>query len=400
MSTVADQAFGFGTPFQAQIDYLRNKLRLPTDRWDDIMRSAHDRAFIVAGVAKADLLADLHQAVVERAVDGAGLQAFRKDFKAIVAKHGWTGWTGEGSTEGEAWRTRIIYQTNMSTSYSAGRWAQMSDPEVLRFHPYWRYIHADGVLHPRQQHLAWHGFTALSTHPFWRTHWAPNGFGCQCRIISVTKREGEASVRAGLGELPAGWNAIAPQTGDPVGVGKGFGYAPGASVDVALRQMVQDKLISYPPAISKALAADVGRYVNSTEAAASFAARVLADRSVTEPLFVGFVDAVDTVSPAAGTPVQGYFVTIPSDAPRHVEVSHGNDGKGQRAAMPADFEQVLSVLNDADQVKAGAKSRNGNATVVAVKKISGETYRAVFEVLPGKKNRALALLSMVIKTPK
>jgi len=69
----ATQSFGFGTPFQAQIDFLRQKLQLPTDRWDDIIRSAHDRAFIVAGAAKADLLADLHQAVIERAVDDAGL---------------------------------------------------------------------------------------------------------------------------------------------------------------------------------------------------------------------------------------------------------------------------------------------------------------------------------------
>jgi len=256
MSTSADQAFGFGTPFQAQIDYLRNKLRLPTERWDDIMRSAHDRAFIVAGVAKADLLADLHQAVVERAVDGAGLQAFRKDFKAIVAKHGWTGWTGEGSTEGEAWRTRIIYQTNMSTSYSAGRFQQMSDPEVLKFHPYWRYIHSDGVLNPRHQHLAWHGLTLRADHPFWKTHWAPNGFGCQCRITSVTRREGEASARAGLGEPPAGWDAIDPKTGDPIGIGKGFGYTPGASLRAELSRLVGSKVANLPKPLGRALAQD------------------------------------------------------------------------------------------------------------------------------------------------
>ncbi|MCB8748366.1 head morphogenesis protein [Rhodoferax sp. U2-2l] len=401
MSTaVADQAFGFGTPFQAQIDYLVQKLRLPTDRWDDIMRSAHDRAFIVAGAAKADLLADLHQAVVKSAADGAGLQAFRKDFKAIVAKHGWTGWTGEGTREGEAWRTRIIYQTNMATSYSAGRYQQMTDPEVLKLHPYWRYIHSDGVLNPRQQHLAWHGLTLRHDHPFWKSHWAPNGFGCHCRITSVTRREGEASARAGLGEPPAGWDAIDPATGEPVGIGKGFGYAPGANVNVPLRQMVQDKLISYPPAIAKAMAADIGRYINTTEAATAFAQRMLVDRSVTEPLFVGFVEAVDAVSAAAGSDVLGYFVTIPGDAPRHAESSHSHDGKGQRLAKPSDYERVRSVLNEADSTRAGDVSRNGNATVVASKKFGGETYRAVFEVLPGKKNRALALLSLIIKTPK
>jgi hypothetical protein len=398
--SATDSAFGFGTPFQAQIDYLRNKLRLPTERWDDITGRAHDRAFVLAGAAKADLLADLHQAVIKGATDGAGLQVFQRDFKAIVAKHGWTGWTGEGTKAGEAWRTQVIYQTNMATSYSAGRYLQMSDPEVLALHPYWRYIHSDGVLNPRQQHLAWHGLTLRHDHPFWQTHWAPNGFGCHCRITSVSKAEGERSAAAGLGDPPAGWDAIDPKTGEQVGIGKSFGYAPGANVNVPLRQMVQDKLIAYQPAIAKALAADIGRYINTSEVASAFAQRMLIERGVKEPLFVGFVEAVDAVSEVAKTNVLSYFVTIPADAPRHAETSHSYDGKGQRPAIPSDYEHVLNVLNESDNLRAGDLSRNGNATVVATKKIGLETYRAVFEVLPGKRNRALALLSLIIKTPK
>lgn len=391
---------GFGTPFQAQIDYLRNKLRLPTERWDDIQRSAHDRAFIVAGAAKADLLADLHKTVTDTATKGTGLQAFRRDFKAIVAKHGWTGWTGEGSSDGEAWRTRVIYQTNMATSYAAGRYQQMTDPEVLNLHPYWRYIHSDGVQHPRPLHLSWHGITLLHDHPFWKTHFCPNGWGCQCRIISVSKAEGLRSAKAGLGEPPEGWDQIDPKTGAQVGIDKGFDYTPGAATGKPLRQFVQDKLITYPDAIAKALAADINRYISTRESASAFATRVLADRSAAEPLFVGFVEDHQTISATVGQDVRAYLVTIPSDAPRHVESSHGNDGKGQRPAAPADYDLVASVLNAPDSIKSGDPSRQGNATVVATKVIDGETYRAVFEVLTGKKNRALALLSLVIKTPK
>ena len=219
----------FNTPFDAQVDYLRQKLNLPTERWDDILGRAHDRAFVVAGVAKADLLADLHAQINLRATDGGGLDAFRKDFKAIVARHGWTGWTGEGTKEGEAWRTRVIYQANMATSYAAGRYSQMSDPEVLKLHPYWRYIHSEGAMHPRPLHLAWHGLTLLASHPFWQTHFAPNGWGCQCRITSVTRAEGERSARAGLGEPPAGWQTVNPKTGAPIGIDKSFDYAPGAT---------------------------------------------------------------------------------------------------------------------------------------------------------------------------
>ena len=92
-------------PFKEQLDFFRQKLNLPTERWDDIMRSAHDRAFVVAGASNADLLNDLRAAVQSGIENGGGLEAFRKDFNATVLKHGWTGWTGEGSKAGQAWRT-------------------------------------------------------------------------------------------------------------------------------------------------------------------------------------------------------------------------------------------------------------------------------------------------------
>ncbi|MFZ3140700.1 hypothetical protein [Polaromonas sp.] len=222
----------------------------------------------------------------------------------------------------------------------------------------------------------------------------------QCRVTAVSRKEGEASARAGLDDPPEGWDRINPSTGAPVGIDKGFAYAPGASGDMPLRQLVQDKLISYPPAIAKALAADIGRYITATEAASTFAARVLSDTSVNNPCWLGFVEDAPGISAAAGHDVTGYLVTLPSDAPRHVLASHGNDGNGQRPALAVDYDQVLTVLNAADTLKPGALGRNRNATVVAYKQIGGEGFRAVFEVLTGKKNRALALLSLVIKTPK
>lgn len=399
-----DLAVGFGTPWQAQIDYLRQKLRLPTERWDDIQRSAHDRAFIVAGAAKADLLADLHGAVVRAAQDGGGLAAFRKDFMSIVRSHGWAGWTGDDRTSptdgggaGVAWRTSIIYRTNMDTSYAAGRWRQLTEPETLRALPYWRYIHSDSVLHPRPMHLAWHGLTLPAEHPFWRTHFAPNGWGCQCRITAVSRREGEASARAGLGEPPAGWDTIDPKTGAPVGIDKGFDYAPGAATDVPLRQFVQDKLITYPPAISSALSRDVNQYIRSTESPAEFASSALLDRQQTDPLWIGFVEDPKPMSELLGRDVTGYLLLLPSEAPRHVQRDHEHDGGTQRPALPADYDRLSSVINQPDKMRIGDLSRNGNATVVATKSFGAETLRAVFEVLPGRRNRALSLISLVVK---
>lgn len=382
--------------FQEQIDFFRAKLNLPTQRWDDIRMGAQDRAFMVAGAQKADLLSDLRSAV-DKSVGGESIGQFRKDFAAAVRKSGWTGWTGEGTPAGEAWRTRVIYQTNIATSYAAGRKKQLTDPELLAVRPFWQYIHNDGVSHPRPLHQFWgsSGLTLPHDHPFWQTHHPPNGWGCMCRIKAVRKpAAGNATAP------PEGWDSIDPKTGAPVGIDSGWAYSPGDSVDAPLRQLVQNKLITYPDAIAKALTADIGRYINAKEAASTFATRVLADSAVNEPLWLGFVENPQPISAAAATDVKGFFVTLPSDVPRHVENSHGNDGKGQRPATPADYELVLQLLNEADSLKPGAASRHGNATVVAQKQMGGEVFRAVFEVLTGKKNKSLALLSLVIKTGK
>ncbi len=250
---MADLKVGFNTPFQEQIDFLRAKLRLPTERWDDIQRSAHDRAFIVAGAAKADLLADLHESLVRAATDGQGLDAWRKEFRQIVKDHGWEGWTGKGTKGGEAWRTRVIYQTNMATSYAAGRYKQLTEPSFLALRPFWRYIHSDSVMHPRPWHLAWHGLTLPHDHPFWQTHFPPNGWGCQCRVTAVSKREGAASARAGLGDPPEGWNAVDGKSGEPVGIDKGFGYAPGASVNKPMQAFIDAKLLNLDAPIGAAM---------------------------------------------------------------------------------------------------------------------------------------------------
>ncbi len=84
-------------PFAEALAFLRGKLNLPTERWDDLTGAAHDRAFVVAGAMQADLLMDLRAAVEKAIEQGTTLETFRQDFKKIVADRGWTGWTGEGS---------------------------------------------------------------------------------------------------------------------------------------------------------------------------------------------------------------------------------------------------------------------------------------------------------------
>ncbi|MFC0349697.1 phage minor head protein [Undibacterium danionis] len=380
-------------PFAEQVAFFKKKLNLPSERWDDILKAAHDKAFMVAGAQGADLLHDLNGIVAKAIEKGTGLATFRKEFKAIVAKHGWSGWTGEGSKAGEAWRTKVIYQTNMSTSYAAGRWAQLKDPELLKVNPYWQYKHSDGLMYPRPKHVSWNGLTLPHDHVFWTTHFPPNGWGCHCRVISVNKSVYMEAIANGRGP------ANAPATDDIAGIDDGFAYAPGAGVDSNFRQLVQDKLITYPPAITKSLTRDINRYINATDTAPDFVRRALATPTLVETLWLGFIEDAAALSRTLGEDLTGYMVTMRSDAPRHVERSHGGDSGTQRPAEPKDYVHLIDVVNQPDTIIKGNDSGKF-ARVVLMKLIDGEMFRAAFEVQPGKRNKALTLVSLVIKTGK
>ena len=117
----------FNLPFVEQESFFRNKLNIPTQKWTDLWKDQHAKGFMIAGAYKADLLADFRAAVDKAISKGVTLEDFRKDFVNIISKHGWS-YKG-----GRNWRSEVIYSTNIRTSYAAGRWQQLQDPEAVSY---------------------------------------------------------------------------------------------------------------------------------------------------------------------------------------------------------------------------------------------------------------------------
>lgn len=215
-------------PFGEQIEFFRGKLNLPTASWTDIFDGQHARAFVVAGAMKDDLLTDLRGAVDKVIADGATLEDFRKDFDALVQRHGWV-YNG-----GRNWRTRVIYHTNLRQSYNTGRWHQMQ--QVTRTRPYWRYRHSPFQEHPRLQHVAWDGLVLRHDAAFWSTHYPQNAWGCDCSVETLSARDLARLGKDGPDPAPeieyeertVGVRGPNPRTVRvPKGIDPGFGYSPG-----------------------------------------------------------------------------------------------------------------------------------------------------------------------------
>lgn len=217
-------------PFTEAIDFFKAKIKLPSSGWTDIWQEQHSHAFVVAGATHDDLVTDLYNAVA-KAKEAGGYAEFQKAFPEIVKKYGWA----HNGTPG--WRSKIIYDTNVTQSYNAGREVQMQAVKHLR--PYGLYRHTSSE-HPRLHHLAWDGLILPLEDPWWDSHTPQNGWGCKCRKYSLSRveaeREWKKSGKSGPDEAPpiemekriVGKNGSNPrEVWVPKGIDPGFAYNPG-----------------------------------------------------------------------------------------------------------------------------------------------------------------------------
>lgn len=226
-------------PFDEQVRFFAAKVNVPTARYDDLWREDHAHGFMVAGATRAALLSDLRDAVQRAIAGGETLAQFRARFDDIVKARGWSGWKGEESDAGRAWRTRLIYDTNVRQSYNAGRYAQLTHPDMLAARPYWQYRHNDvGVsLTPRPLHEAWHGQVRHHSDPWWRTHFPQNGWHCKCGVRALSASDVK---RLGL-------RVLEPSEGGTAGIDPGFDYSPGdAARSQAAAQAFGERLAELP----------------------------------------------------------------------------------------------------------------------------------------------------------
>lgn len=393
-------------PFAEQIAAFRLRLGdlVGTTAWDELSRAQHDRAFMVAGAMKADLLADLAAAVDKAVSSGTTLEEFRKDFRGIVERNGWHGWTGEETARGQAWRTRVIYKTNMSTSYAAGRFAQLKAGDFA----FWVYRHG-GSREPRLDHLSWNGVALPPDHPFWVAHYPPNGWGCSCYAVGARSAAGVRRLNGDPDKaLPAGWQALNPKTGAPVGIDKNWDYAPGGSVADEISTLAE-KPVKWSYETAKAFMEQVPEanrdaFAQAYRALPTLSAEIerFAIKSLAGDLAaparirsLGILTGQDAavIQRLSRVDVGKFDYAVDANAVRHVINRHSDvaieASRGQIAVLPEDFGLLPLIFNHPDGVTYDAGEPGKQPVLRYIKVMGGIRFVALMDIRTGRRRLVL-----------
>lgn len=238
------------------IEYFRQKGYKIGFSWEDVWQSEHQGAFTVAKVMQLDILRDIREAFDASKQNGTGFAQFLKTLEPLLMQKGWWGkaemvdpLTGETKLVqlGSRRRLKIIYETNMRTSYAEGQWVRIQENKAI--FPYLRY-NANNSEHPRMQHSGWDNLVLPADDPFWQAHYPVKAYGCKCFVVAMTdnmlKQRGLK-----VGETPkvAQYDYVNKRTGElqkiPLGVDPGFNYPPGGRL-ANLDKFVTDKIIQAP----------------------------------------------------------------------------------------------------------------------------------------------------------
>ena len=228
-------------PPREAVEHYRSKGLHAGFSWLDTDAATHLRSFTVAKAMRLDILGDIRTEVDRAIADGTTFKKFRKELEPKLREHGWWGRqqmvdpeTGESRLVqlGSPRRLRIIFDTNLRTSYARGQWERIE--RVAEARPYLRYVAVQDK-RTRPRHAAWHGTILRWNHPFWKTHYPPNGWACRCTVQQLSEDDLEEFGFVVSDAPPPDWDQTREwrnkRTGEvqrvPRGIARGFAHNVG-----------------------------------------------------------------------------------------------------------------------------------------------------------------------------
>lgn len=272
--------------------------------WHEVWAAENVRAFSIAGLYRLDILGQIHQRLLDVLQGNLSRSDWLDAVSELLSDAGVLDKFNEK-------RLRLIFDTSIAHATAAGRWQRLWESRDV--HPYLMYVtkQDDRV---RPAHAAWHGLVLPIEHPFWSTHFPPNGFRCRCAVIGVSEKEyrrlrtGEINSIAGQrvrlqAPREATIDAINTATGEihrvPAGVTPGFHYNPGIDPGY-LRERIHASQETLPESIVEASRQDIADAVQAAAEIADHLQEIAAARAQ-----AGLPDLPEIAPGAALAPAAG-----------------------------------------------------------------------------------------------
>ncbi len=353
--------------------------------WRDTSAQEHAAAFTVAKATKLEVLQAIKKDMDRVIEEGLTFEQFRGSLAPRLKELGWWGRkpmfdrvTGEtieaqlGSTR----RLRIIYDANLRAANAVGRWTAIQRSK--RRLPWLRYVAVKDE-RTRPAHRAWHGTVLPVDHPFWDTHFPPNGWRCRCTVQQFT--DGDLD-RMGLTPtdppppVTPGRSHTNRETGEvvtaPEGIDPGWGHNVGK--------------------VAEGRFPDPARYPDP-----DWGNRA-AEISVSDPHFDDIV-----TGRSGGTAPVGWLDDTLTDAlktdVRRVELSSDTMRK-QRGELPGNLGHPELTVEEyrklPEVIRTGRVLQERNRSVLIFGRVGGRLYRAVVKVTAD--GEAAFLVSMTRST--
>ena len=297
MPDSVDLSYAIGLKPAQAIEYFQSKGYTIGFNWHEVEARAHATSFTVAGILRQDILQDVRAGLQDSLDNGLTLEQFRRQMTQKLTQKGWLADKAklvadeDGVLEGKQLtprRLRTIFETNMQSSYGAGRYAQQMENAADR--PYWTRV-AVMDLRTRPAHAALNGLTARYDDPIWQFAYPPDGWGCRCRVRARSQSDIDnksITVWSSEGHLETVQQAWGPQdtrevqafryNGQLYTPDAGFGHNPGQGWLAGLGQRLMDRSATAPPKMAAlavehtlaepqlrdAITSDMRRFVNQS----------------------------------------------------------------------------------------------------------------------------------------
>ena len=253
--------------FTDAIDYLTNKLDIPVEVRSQVATAMQETAFYVTGMTRAEALAEVHSSLNNIITNGGTISDFKKEFKAIAERTGFT------PREGISRRAETVFETNMHSALNAGIMQRMRETVTTR--PYASLLTAGGAR--TCGNCSMMGGVTMTIQQWDTRGGPPFHHRCRCELRSfsvtqverydlkisdpatdsVTRLEKNGATR----QIPlnATYQYVNPRTGKvesiPEGISPGFNYPKGTS-NARVNEAVVSKANELPAPLQSIVKSD------------------------------------------------------------------------------------------------------------------------------------------------